>query len=65
MINLKDLYDVNQLLKRFGTIIYVGDKKAELDLIEDELKALFQNQLITKDQYLKGLMIINKEKNRL
>jgi len=65
VINLKDLYDVNQLLKRFGTIIYVGDKKAELDLIEDELKALFQNQLITKDQYLKGLMIINKEKNRL
>ena len=42
---MKTVYDVQQLLKKFGTIIYIGDRLADLELMEEELKQLYQSQL--------------------
>ena len=34
VMKMRTIYDVQQLLKRFGTIIYIGDRLADLELIE-------------------------------
>lgn len=59
------MYDVQQLLRRFGTFIYIGDRLAEIELMETEIKELFQNQFIRTDEYQMALMILRKEAARL
>ncbi len=34
------IYDIQQLLKKFGTIIYTGDRIADLQLMQDELRGI-------------------------
>ncbi|KAF0994508.1 hypothetical protein BJQ97_01150 [Geobacillus sp. TFV-3] len=58
---MKTVYDVQQLLKRFGTIIYVGDRLADLELMEEEVKELYQSQLIDAKQLQAALFILRHE----
>ncbi|ANB57259.1 hypothetical protein GFC29_1710 [Anoxybacillus sp. B7M1] len=58
---MKTVYDVQQLLKKFGTIIYVGDRVADLELMEEELKELYQSQLIDVQEYQMALLIVRHE----
>ncbi|EPR27819.1 putative cytosolic protein [Geobacillus sp. WSUCF1] len=58
---MKTVYDVQQLLKRFGTIIYVGDRLADLELMEEEVKELYQSQLIDARQLQAALFILRQE----
>ncbi|AEH47227.1 YqgQ family protein [Parageobacillus thermoglucosidasius] len=58
---MKTVYDVQQLLKRFGTIIYIGDRLADLELMEEELKELYQSQLIDVKDYQMALLILRHE----
>jgi uncharacterized protein YqgQ len=58
---MKTVYDVQQLLKRFGTIIYVGDRLADLELMEEELKELYQSQLIDVKDFQMALFILRHE----
>lgn len=58
---MKTVYDVQQLLKKFGTIIYVGDRLADLELMEEELKELYQSQLIDVKDYQMALLIVRHE----
>ncbi|MFC0296960.1 YqgQ family protein [Geobacillus jurassicus] len=58
---MKTVYDVQQLLKRFGTIIYVGDRLADLELMEEEVKELYQSQLIDAKQLQAALFILRQE----
>lgn len=58
---MKTVYDVQQLLKQFGTIIYVGDRLADLELMEEELKELYQSQLIDVKDYQMALLILRHE----
>ncbi|KYD25751.1 MULTISPECIES: YqgQ family protein [Anoxybacillaceae] len=58
---MKTVYDVQQLLKQFGTIIYVGDRLADLELMEEELKELYQSQLIDVKDYQMSLFILRHE----
>ncbi|WP_027407795.1 YqgQ family protein [Anoxybacteroides tepidamans] len=58
---MKTVYDVQQLLKKFGTIIYVGDRVADLELMEEELKELYQSQLIDVKDYQMALLIVRHE----
>ena len=37
---MKTYYDLQQYLKRFGSFIYMGDRIAELDLMENEIREL-------------------------
>ncbi|WP_071460124.1 YqgQ family protein [Bacillus massilinigeriensis] len=55
---MKTIYDVQQFLKRFGTIIYVGDRVADLELMEDELKELHQSQLIETREFQTALLLL-------
>ncbi|MDF1510546.1 YqgQ family protein [Robertmurraya sp. DFI.2.37] len=58
---MKSIYDIQQFLKRFGTIIYVGDRIATLELMEEELKDLYQSQLIETKDFQTALLLLRHE----
>lgn len=69
---MKTIYDIQQFLKQYGTIIYVGDRLADLELMEEELKELYQSQLIDMNEFQTALLLLRHEiqlerekKNRL
>lgn len=55
------IYDIQQLLKKFGTIIYTGDRIADLQLMQDELRELDQSQLIEPKDYQTALFLLKQE----
>ncbi|HEK9101510.1 YqgQ family protein [Bacillus pfraonensis] len=55
------IYDIQQLLKKFGTIIYTGDRIADLQLMQDELRELNQSQLIESKDYQTALFLLKQE----
>lgn len=55
---MKTIYDIQQFLKKFGTIIYIGDRVADLELMEAELKELYQTNLIETRDYQTALLIL-------
>ncbi|MDQ0244436.1 uncharacterized protein YqgQ [Bacillus fengqiuensis] len=58
---MKTIYDVQQLLKKYGTIIYIGDRVADLELMEAELRELFQSQLIEVRDYQTAILLLRQE----
>jgi uncharacterized protein YqgQ len=55
------IYDVQQLLKRFGSIIYVGDRIGDLQLMEEELKQLYYSQAIDRKDFEMAILLIRHE----
>lgn len=61
---MKTLYDVMQLLKNFGVFIYTGERQADLDLMEDELRDLYRSGLIAPDDFASALLVLRSERHR-
>ncbi|MFC0558110.1 YqgQ family protein [Halalkalibacter alkalisediminis] len=59
---MKTMYDIGQLLKKHGTIIYTRDRSFDLLLMEDELRELYEMKLIDVYQFQQGLLILRNEK---
>ncbi|MBN3556120.1 YqgQ family protein [Fictibacillus nanhaiensis] len=62
---MKTMYDVQQLLKRFGTIIYTGNKIADLELIQEEVRELYEQKLIDVNEFKDAIIIIRAAHNKL
>ena len=66
---MNSIYDIRELLKKYGTFIYIGDRLADLELMEDELRELYKSQFIEPKDFQMGLLLlrqeIEKEKDRL
>ncbi|HLR01136.1 MAG TPA: YqgQ family protein [Virgibacillus sp.] len=60
---MKNIYDIRELLKQFGTYIYIGNREADLDLMETEIKELFHLSCISKQTYQECLLTIRREKS--
>ena len=58
---MNTLYDVQQLLKSFGIFIYVGDRSADLELMEAEVKELYQSNLIDVRDYQMAILLLRRE----
>ena len=58
---MKSVYDVRQLLKKFGTIIYIGDRIADFELMEEEIKELYQQKMIPSETFLLARSILRDE----
>lgn len=58
---MNTIYDVQQLLKKFGTIIYIGDRLADLELMETELKELYKSRLIDVKDFQVAVMLMRRE----
>ncbi|MBZ6406079.1 MAG: YqgQ family protein, partial [Staphylococcus saprophyticus] len=53
-----------QLLKKFGFIIYFKDKADMYEMMEQEIKSLYDYNLISKDEYLKCRLIISQRRSK-
>ena len=58
---MNTIYDVQQLLKRFGTFIYVGDRLADWELMEEEVKEIYKSQLIDVKEFQMAMMLLRRE----
>ncbi|ASN05236.1 YqgQ family protein [Virgibacillus necropolis] len=58
---MKTVHDVRQLLKKFGTFIYIGDRVADLELMEEEIKELYKNTFISVQEYQMATLILKQE----
>ncbi|WP_453994987.1 YqgQ family protein [Bacillus nitroreducens] len=58
---MKTIYDIQQFLKKFGTIIYVGDRVADLELMEAEIEELHRSQLIETKDYQTAILLLRQE----
>ncbi len=58
---MKSIYDIQQFLKRYGTVIYVGDRLATLELMEEEIKELYFSKLIDKNELQVALQVLRHE----
>ncbi|MBP2240878.1 uncharacterized protein YqgQ [Cytobacillus eiseniae] len=58
---MKTIYDIQQLLKRFGTMIYIGNRVADLELMEEEVKELYDAQFIDTKVYQSAILLLRQE----
>ena len=58
---MKTLYDVQQLLKQFGVVVYLGKRLYDIEMMKVELEALYKSALIDKENYLIAEMILRRE----
>jgi uncharacterized protein YqgQ len=61
---MKTFYDIQQLLKRYGMIVYTGSRLGDLELMEDELQELYDMKILVKEDYLVARMILRNEINK-
>ncbi|ADU29927.1 YqgQ family protein [Evansella cellulosilytica] len=55
-------FELQQLLKQYHTFIYTGDKCGDLDLIQTEIKELYQLGLIDEKIYRDANITIMQER---
>ena len=60
---INTFYDVQQLLKKFGFIVYFKDKADMYEMMEQEIHSLYEYNLITQDRYIKCKLIINQRRS--
>lgn len=58
---MKTLYDVQQFLKKFGIIIYVGKRLYDIELMKIELKRIYDAELMEKLDYLEAEAVLRRE----
>ena len=58
---MESLYDVQQLLKQFGIYVYVGKRIYDIELMQIELKNLYESRVIDRDTYLQAWVILKRE----
>ena len=58
---MKTLYDVQQFLKKFGIIIYVGKRLYDIELMKIELKRIYDAGLMEKLDYLEAEAVLRIE----
>lgn len=64
MNNMKSVYDVMQLLKRFGIYVYTKDRLADLEMMEDEIRDLYKMQMIEVKDYQTAILLLRQEHNK-
>ncbi|MFC4022793.1 YqgQ family protein [Oceanobacillus longus] len=62
---MNSIYDIQQLLKRYGTFIYTGDRLGDLNLMEMEIDELYQMKFIKIQEYQVAKLLLVREKNRI
>ncbi|AYZ05082.1 DUF910 family protein [Streptococcus sp. FDAARGOS_520] len=58
---MKVLFDVQNLLEKFGIYVYIGKRLYDIEVMKIELQRLYDNGLISRDDYLKAELILRRE----
>lgn len=59
-MQLTSVYDVQQLLKSYGIIIYMDDRLDTLEMMLSEIIELYQTGLIEQSHYIYATMILKE-----
>ncbi|TDM02909.1 DUF910 family protein [Macrococcus hajekii] len=62
VIDMQTFYDVQQLLKKFGLIIYFKDELNTIEMMNQELKDLHRSGLISNEEFMQARLILNQRK---
>ncbi|MFX3674380.1 MAG: YqgQ family protein [Paenisporosarcina sp.] len=62
---MKSMYDVMQLLKRYGTYIYTTDRISDLILMEDEIRELYNSHVLETQDFQMAILLIRQEKAKI
>jgi uncharacterized protein YqgQ len=62
---MKTFYDVQQILKRFGTFIYTGNRLGDIELMRSEISELFKSGMLDAEEYKLSILILRQEENKL
>lgn len=60
-ISFRTLYDVQQLLKKFGTFVHVGKRIWDIELMSIELRHLYDNEVIDKKTFINASLVLKAE----
>lgn len=58
---MRTLYDVQQLLKKYGILVHVGKRIWDIELIAIELDNIYKAGLIEQKDYLVAKLILQRE----
>ena len=58
---MKTLYDVQQLLKKYGILVHVGKRIWDIELMAIELDNIYKAGLIEQKDYLVAKLILQQE----
>jgi uncharacterized protein YqgQ len=61
---MKTIYDIQQFLKKFGAIIYLGDRVAELEMMLSEIKEIYQSEMMDIKDYQMAVLLLRQEIQR-
>ncbi|MBD8003567.1 YqgQ family protein [Bacillus norwichensis] len=62
---MNSVYDVQQLLKKFGIFIYIGDRLADLEMMEAEIRELHAENLISKEDFQHSILLLRRERTKI
>lgn len=60
-VEMKSLYDVQQLLEKFGVIVHLGNRLWDIELLSVELQNLKDSNLIDPDEYRSARLILKQQ----
>ena len=58
---MKTFYDVQQFLKQFGIVVYVGKRLYDIELMKIELSRIYDAGLMDKLDYLEAEAVLRRE----
>lgn len=58
---MKRLYDVQQLLKRFGIIVYMGNRLYDIEMMQIELNRVYQAGVLDRLEYMEAELVLRLE----
>ncbi|GKQ42537.1 hypothetical protein RD055328_04600 [Companilactobacillus sp. RD055328] len=58
---MRTLYDVQQFLKGYGTFVHVGKRLWDIEVMSMELKKMYEQGIVQKDEYIEAQLILKKE----
>ena len=58
---MKTLYDVQQFLKNFAIIIYMGKRLYDIEMMKIELERIYDAGLMDKLDYLEAEAVLRRE----
>ncbi len=62
---MNTMHELRQFLQKYGAFIYTGDRVGDLELLEMELKQLYEWNMIDSKLYQQGLLILKRELNEV
>ncbi|USS89917.1 YqgQ family protein [Fructilactobacillus cliffordii] len=58
---MRNLYDVQQLLKQFGIYVYVGKRIWDIEVMALELDHLYEAQVISRSDFMAAKLVLKHE----